>query len=810
MEASNINDARSRVAWLSAELNRHLHAYHVLDAPTIPDAEYDRLFLELQQLEAAHPALLAVDSPTLRVGAAPIPEFKQVTHAVPMLSLNNGFSDDDIVAFDRRARETLNAGRIDYAAEVKFDGLAVNLRYEDGVFVQAATRGDGATGEDVTANIRTVRSIPLRLRGARPPKVLDVRGEVLMHKADFIRLNEGQRAAGLKEFANPRNAAAGGLRQLDSRITASRRLSFFAYGIGRLEGADMPESHSALLDWYQALGLPVSKERRVVQGADGLLAYFREIGAKRAALAYEIDGVVYKVNPVEQQEELGFVSRAPRFALAHKFPAEEALTTVQAIELQVGRTGAITPVARLMPVSVGGVTVTNATLHNEGEVRRKDVRVGDTVIVRRAGDVIPEVVGVVLERRPAPPPPVFEMQNTCPVCGSHVVREEGEAIARCSGGLFCSAQRKEAIGHFAGRRMMDIEGLGDRYIDSLVEFGYVHGIADLYKLKLDDLLQMKTRADERDGTTPETVQQGKIATKWADNLLAGIAASRHPPLERLLFALGIRHVGESTAKTLADWLGTLALVRRAPAPLLVMLPDIGRTVAESIADFFAEPKNQVALDELLQAVEPAGEHAPSAKLRGLLTDAGLFAALAIPKLTAPRSKQLAEHSVTLATLAEQQTAGHFGLPAAVAEELEHWLAAPGHREQLRTLDALRSELLAQLPEQAETESALSGKTFVLTGTLPNLSRDDAAALIEAAGAKVAGSVSKKTGYVVAGEDAGSKLAKAQELHIPVLDEAGLLVLLASATASTASAIASPSAASPSFVSSPPSETESDA
>ncbi|MGB9111040.1 MAG: NAD-dependent DNA ligase LigA, partial [Telluria sp.] len=551
-----------RMAWLVEELNRHIYNYHVLDAPTIPDAEYDKLFRELQALEAAHPEAVSADTPTSRVGAAPIPEFKQVTHAMPMLSLNNGFSDEDIDNFDRRVREglDLHAGaRVEYAAELKFDGLAMSLRYENGVFVQAATRGDGSTGEDVSANIRTVRVIPLRLHGDKLPAVLEVRGEVLMFKQDFERLNQRQRDLGAKEFANPRNAAAGSLRQLDARITAERKLRFFAYGIGVLEGADMPPSHSAVLDWFERLGLPVSKERAVVQGCEGILDYFRAIGEKRKSLPYEIDGVVYKVDRIADQAQLGFVSRAPRFALAHKFPAEEALTTVQAIDVQVGRTGAITPVARLTPVSVGGVTVTNATLHNEDEVRRKDVRVGDTVVVRRAGDVIPEVLSVVLERRPQPEPMVYTLPQTCPVCGSHVVREEGEAIARCSGGLTCAAQRKEAIRHFAGRRMMDIEGLGDRYIDSLVEANLIHGVADLYRLTLDDLLAMKRLADERDGATPESdkpaVKQGKVATKWADNLLAAIAASRRPPLERLLFALGIRHVGESTGKTLAEWLG---------------------------------------------------------------------------------------------------------------------------------------------------------------------------------------------------------------------------------------------------------------
>ncbi|MBA4094660.1 MAG: DNA ligase (NAD(+)) LigA, partial [Candidatus Accumulibacter sp.] len=564
-------------------------------------------------LETLHPQAIAPDSPTQRVGDVPISEFNQVTHAVPMLSLNNGFADEDVDNFDRRVREGLETREVAYNAELKFDGLAISLRYENGRFVQAATRGDGYTGEDVSANIRTVRVIPMRLHGDAVPAVLEVRGEVLMFKRDFESLNERQRAAGQKEFANPRNAAAGSLRQLDARITSARRLRFFAYGVGQLDGAPgpLPESHSAMLDWLDALGLPVARERQVVTGRDGLLGFYRDIGERRASLPYEIDGVVYKVDRLEDQRTLGFVSRAPRFALAHKFPAEEALTTVQAIEVQVGRTGAITPVARLVPVSVGGVTVTNATLHNEDEVRRKDVRVGDTVIVRRAGDVIPEVLGVVLERRPTPEPAVYTLPATCPVCGSHVVREEGEIVARCSGGLTCAAQRKEAIRHFAGRRMMDIEGLGDRYIDSLVEANLVTGVADLYKLTQDDLLKMKRLADEAEEATPETVRQGKVPTKWADNLLAAIAASKAPPLERLLFALGIRHVGESTAKTLAEYLGSLALVRRAPAALLRVLPDIGGTVAQSIADFFAEEKNQIALDALLAAgVAPRGEHPP--------------------------------------------------------------------------------------------------------------------------------------------------------------------------------------------------------
>jgi len=772
---------RARMAWLVAELNRASYNYHVLDAPTIPDAEYDKLYHELLALETRHPEGVDPDSPTRRVGDAPIPEFGQVTHAVPMLSLNNGFTIEDIDNFDRKAREGLEVRQVVYNAELKFDGLAISLRYEDGRLVQAATRGDGYTGEDVTANIRTVRVIPMRLHGSEVPAVLEVRGEVLMFKRDFEALNERQRAGGQKEFANPRNAAAGSLRQLDARITSERRLRFFAYGVGQVDGADLPDTHSGLLDWFEALGLPVAKERKVVAGRDGLLDFYRDVGERRKSLPYEIDGVVYKVDRIEDQRALGFVSRAPRFALAHKFPAEEALTTVQAIEVQVGRTGAITPVARLVPVSVGGVTVTNATLHNEDEVRRKDVRVGDTVIVRRAGDVIPEVLSVVLERRPSPEPAIYELPKQCPVCGSHVVREADEAIARCSGGLTCAAQRKEAIRHFAGRRMMDIEGLGDRYIDSLVEANLVTRVADLYSLSLDDLLKMKRLADERDGTTPETVKQGKVATKWADNLLAAIAASRQPPLERLLFALGIRHVGESTAKTLADWLGSLALVRRAPAALLRVLPDIGGTVAESIAEFFAEEKNQIALNALLEAgVGPKGEHPPKAQLREKLDEVKLLAALDIPKLTEPRARQVVGAGQTLEDIGVRTDFGIFGLPATVAAALEEWMAVRENRERLQALAALRRSLLDSLPAMAaaaEPAGPLAGKTFVLTGTLPTMSRDAAGALIEQAGGKISGSVSKKTSYVVAGAEAGSKLAKAEELGVTILDEAALLALL---------------------------------
>ena len=669
-------DWRARAAWLHAELHRHAHAYYVLDNPSIPDADYDALFRELQSLEAAHPELISPDSPTQRVGGAPLPEFTQIAHDVPMLSINNGFAEEDIMAFDKRVRDGLESdGEVPYACELKFDGLAINLRYEKGVLTQAATRGDGYIGEDVTANIRTVRSIPLRLRGENLPDLIDIRGEVLMFKADFQRLNQRQRDAGQKEFANPRNAAAGSLRQLDSRITAQRSLRFFAYGIGHLEGAALPATHEALLDWYSDMGVPVCAERAVVAGAAGLLAFFSSIGIKRAQLPYEIDGVIYKVNQTAQQRTLGFVSRAPRFALAHKFPAEEATTVVQDIVVQVGRTGAVTPVARLAPVSVGGVTVTNATLHNEDEVRRKDIRIGDTVIVRRAGDVIPEVVANVPERRSATARE-FIMPTLCPVCSSAIVRPEEEAVARCSGGwLSCAAQRKGGLLHFVSRRAMDIEGLGEQLVEQLVDRGLVTTPADFYKLGFVVLAELD-----------------RMAQKSAQNLLDALEKSKSTTLARFIYALGIRHVGESTAKSLARHFGNLDALLDASEEQILTVDDIGPVVAQSILSFLHDPINRELIVQLRAAGLQWEEGEPE-----------------------PRSRHL------------------------------------------------------------------TGKTFVLTGTLPTLKREEAAAMIEAAGGKVSGSVSKKTSFVVAGEEAGSKLAKAEELGVALLDEAGLRHLLEQTT-----------------------------
>lgn len=666
------NAAAIRVKQLREELETHNYRYYVLDAPTIPDAEYDKLFRELQALEAEYPSLATPDSPTQRVGANPIPEFKQVTHRVPMLSLGNVFEEDELAAFDRRVRDGLGRDLIEYAVEPKFDGLALSLVYEQGVLTQAATRGDGYTGEDVTANIRTIHAIPLKLHTANPPPLLEVRGEVLMLKADFERLNAAQRAKQEKEFANPRNAAAGSLRQLDPRITATRKLTFFAYAIGAVSGVQLPRLHSQVMDWLVELHFPVCHERGVVAGQAGLLEYYRLLGIKRDILPYEIDGVVYKVNDIAAQNELGFVSRAPRFAVAHKYPAQEMMTEVLDIDVQVGRTGAITPVARLKPVLVGGVTVTNATLHNEDEVRRKDVQIGDFVIVRRAGDVIPEVVSVVVEKRPEHAHP-FRMPTLCPVCGSHIIKQEDEAVARCTGGLFCPAQRKQALLHFASRRAMDIEGMGDKLVEQLVDVGLVRTPADIYTLSMQSLIDLD-----------------RMAEKSASNILAAVEHSKQTTLARFIFALGIRNVGEATAKALARHFGSLDNLLVAEIAQLLAVPDIGPIVAESIAQFFAEPHNREVI--------------------ALLRAAGL-----------------------------------------------RWSEDKGL--------------------QAAAQTALSGQTFVLTGTLPTLSREQAKEMIEAVGGKVIGSVSKKTNYVVVGSDAGSKLAKAQELSVPLLDENELRALL---------------------------------
>jgi len=676
-------DVLARATALRREIERHNYAYYVLDQPTVPDAEYDRLFRELQALEDEHPELVTPDSPTRRVGGKPLDAFPKVRHAVPMLSIRTETDTEasGAQAFDARVRKELGLGEhdppVEYAAELKFDGLAINLRYEHGVLVQAATRGDGETGEDVTQNIRTVHAVPLRLRMESPPAVLEVRGEAFMRRDDFERYNAKQREAGKDTLVNPRNGAAGSIRQLDPKLAAQRPLSFFAYGLGEVQGWTLPPTHSATLDALLNMGIPVCAERVTGRGAAALVAFHDDIAARRDQLPFDIDGVVYKVNRFDLQRILGFVTREPRWAVAHKYPAQEQLTTVLGIDVQVGRTGALTPVARLAPVFVGGVTVTNATLHNQDEIDRKDVRVGDTVIVRRAGDVIPEVVAVVVERRPQPEPPHFNILRSypvCPVCGSHVVRIEDEAAARCTGGLYCPAQRKQALLHFAGRRAMDIEGLGDKLVDQLVERGLVHSPADVYGLSLDTLAGLE-----------------RMAEKSATNLVAAIETSKATTLARFIFALGIRNVGEATAKDLAQYFGSLDKLIAASETALLAVRDVGPIVAQSIVQFFAEPHNL----EVVSRLRDAGVRWPE-------------------------------------TSGMQQSAG-----------------------------------------------ILAGKTLVLTGSLPTLTRDAAKEKIEAAGGKVAGSVSKKTDYVVAGEEAGSKLVKAQELGVAILDEAGLLSLLAS-------------------------------
>lgn len=658
---------RSEIAELRREIDAHNHRYYVLDEPSITDAEYDILFRRLVELEAQHPESVTPESPTQRVGAGPAAGFDEVLHATPMLSLNNAFGDDEVIAFDERVRKALGIEAVEYAAEPKFDGLAISLTYQGGRLVRGATRGDGQTGEDVTANVRTIRSIPLALEC--DIHTLEVRGEVVMENREFQRLNERQRLAGEKEFANPRNAAAGSLRQLDPQVTASRPLKFYAYGVADTANHGW-RTHSEVLAFLAALGFAVSAERAVASGASGLLAYFEAVGAKRGSLPFGIDGVVYKVNRLDFQDALGFVSRAPRFAIAHKFPAEEAVTEVLGIDVQVGRTGALTPVARLKPVAVGGVTVTNATLHNEDELRRKDVRVGDTVVVRRAGDVIPEVVSVRLERRLGDAP-LFHMPLSCPVCGSPVQRNEDEAIARCTGGFRCSAQRKQALLHFASRRALDIEGMGDKIVDQLVDRDLVRTPADIFTLDSAALLSLE-----------------RLADKSAANLLASIDRARSTTLARLIFGLGIRNVGESTARDLARHFGALDNLIQASQEQIQLVPDVGPVVAAAVRSYFDDPRNL----EVVQGLRSGGVH---------------------------------------------------------------WEEFP----------------------MAETPKPAAALTFVLTGTLPTLSRDEARAMIEDKGYKVSGSVSKKTDYLVAGLDAGSKLQKAQELGVRVLSEEEFLNLI---------------------------------
>ena len=664
-------EALRRIQRLRELLDYHNHRYYVLDDPEIPDAEYDRLFRELQTLEAAHPDLLSADSPTQRVGGKAVSEFPEVRHDRPMLSLNNAFDAGDVEAFDRRIREALGVDVVEYAADPKFDGLAVSLRYENGRLVRGATRGDGHAGEDVTANLKTIRSIPLRLFGATFPPVLEIRGEVLMLRRDFELLNQAQASVGAKLFANPRNAAAGSLRQMDPAVTAGRRLTFFAYSLADASQAETCQRHSEVIDYIDKIGLRVAREREVVKGVPGLLNYFARMETLRRSLPYDIDGVVYKVNGLADQERLGFVSRAPRFAIAHKFPAEEASSTVIAIDVQVGRTGALTPVARLAPVLVGGVTVTNATLHNEDEVRRKDVHIGDVVMVRRAGDVIPEVVRV-LRQGAREIYSRFLMPERCPVCDSAVVRLEGEAVARCSGGLYCQAQRTQAIIHFASRRALNIEGLGERIVEQLVEQDWVRTPADLYALDAARLATLE-----------------RMGEKSAANLVQAIEASRSTTLPRLVYALGIRHVGESTARDLAQTFRSMTALSAATVDELLRVQDVGPVVAQSVCAFFAEPHNRSVV-------------------------AGLAAA-----------------------------------------------------------DVRYEEIAVQA-----MQGALAGKRFVLTGTLPGWSREEAKQLIEAAGGKVAGSISAKTDFLVAGDEAGSKLEKARALGIKVIDEGELRELLA--------------------------------
>ncbi|HEY2395736.1 MAG TPA: NAD-dependent DNA ligase LigA [Paraburkholderia sp.] len=774
-------NSAARAEQLRAKIDDANHRYHVLDEPTISDAEYDGLMRELEAIEAEHPDLRMPDSPTQRVGASPSSAFAEVRHEIPMLSLANAFTDQEVEEFVRRIEMRLERTKLEFSVEPKFDGLAISLRYEAGRFVRGATRGDGETGEDVTGNLRTIKTIPLRMHAKGYPTVLEVRGEVYMPRAGFEKYNEAARASDgkVKLLINPRNAAAGSLRQLDPRITAKRPLAFFAYAVGAVEGGKLPPTHAAMLAKLREWGFPVSSLADTASGASGCLDYYRRIGAKRDKLPFDIDGVVYKLNDLSAQAELGFVGRTPRWAIAHKFPAQEQTTTVEDIIINIGRTGAATPAAKLKPVFVGGVTVTNATLHNADQVARLDVRVGDTVIVRRAGDVIPEVVSVVAGQRPARTKP-WKMPEHCPVCGSEIVREEGEAVARCTGGLTCAAQIVQGIFHFAARRAMDIDGLGERYIEDLSGLGYLKSVADLYKLTLDDLLEMKRRADERDGTTPDTVKTGKVATKWAENLIEGIDRSRRTTLARFLYALGITHVGESTAKALATWFGNIELIRHMPWPVLKAVPDIGGEVARAIDDFFMQQGNQDVIDALLsRGVRIEDAHEPLAKLHAALAPADVLSAMEIPKLTEKRSGQLiaALGTIEAAAKTSRQQWVDAGVPEEVAVAARAYLTGDEGRALLKRCIASRQSVLDQAEKGAAAARPLDGQSVVLTGILASLTRDQAKERLEALGAKVAGSVSKKTSFVVAGSEAGSKLDKATELGVDVWDEARLTQFL---------------------------------
>ncbi|MCE7507709.1 NAD-dependent DNA ligase LigA [Alloalcanivorax xenomutans] len=746
-----------QIKQLRDQLNDWSYRYYVLDDPAVPDAEYDRLFRQLQALEGEHPDLISPDSPTQRVGDVPLEGFNEVRHAVPMLSLGNAFNDEELRDFDQRVRERLDvSGSIDYVAEPKLDGLAVSLVYENGELVRGATRGDGETGEDITANVRTIKSIPLRLRGDKPPALMEVRGEVVMTHRGFAELNRRQAEAEQKTFANPRNAAAGSLRQLDSRITAQRPLEFYAYSLAQLEGENWPDRHSAILERLRQWGLRVNPEVKLCDGVDALLAFYHDILERRDQLDYDIDGVVYKVDRLDWQRDLGFVSRAPRWAVAHKFPAQEEITVLNGVDWQVGRTGALTPVAKLEPVQVGGVTVSNATLHNIDEIHRLDIRVGDTVVVYRAGDVIPKVVRAVPERRPGNAEEIH-LPVECPVCGSDIFRAEGGVVARCTGGLICGAQQREAIKHFASRRAMDIEGLGEKLVDALVDRNLIATVADLYRLQAEPVAALERMGD-----------------KSAANLIEALEHSKTVSLERFLFALGILQIGEETAKALADCFGDLETIRRAPLLLFLAVPDVGLEVAKAIHAFFREQHNEDVIDGLLaEGVQPrANGHPSAAFVRELTLGYFLKAAkrlgMALDGVGEKSLETLGSHYKTVAALAEAD-ADEAPVRPAMLEQVHKALEQGDWRQRLEQAEALAAELSEKAPREA-AEQALEGQTWVLTGTLSRLTRDQAKAHLQSLGAKVAGSVSKKTHCVVAGEAAGSKLTKAEELGVDVMDE----------------------------------------